>query len=75
MVPAFFGGEVLGDDQTTVRYVKAVSLSYFLDISEDWQALVGDKWEKQFLEDVQRFAEEYYPDLEVTKLIKISALV
>ena len=56
---------MLGDDQTTVRYVKAVSLSYFLDVSEDWQGLVGDKWEKQLLEDVQRFAEVYYPDLEV----------
>ena len=65
MLPAFFGGEVLGDDETTVRYVKAVSLSYFLDVSDEWKILVGDAWEKQLLNDVNKFAENYYPDLEV----------
>ena len=65
MLPAFFGGEILGDDDTTVTYVKAVSLSYFLDISEDWKILVGDAWEKQLLRDVEKFANSLYPDLEV----------
>ena len=58
----------MSDDQT-VTYVKAVALSYFLDVTEDWQTLVGDKWEKQFLEDVRKFAEIYYPDLEVRLLV------
>ena len=65
VLPAFFGGEVLGDDDTTVSYVKAVSLSYFLDVSEDWKILVGDAWEKQLLSDVEKFADSFYPDLEV----------
>jgi hypothetical protein len=42
-----------------------VALSYFLDVTEDWQTLVGDKWEKLLLEDVEKFASHYYPDLEV----------
>ena len=68
MLPAFFGGEILGDDETTVTYVKAVSLSYFLDVSDEWKVLVGDAWEKQLLNDVNKFAESYYPDLEVNTL-------
>ena len=54
-----------------MTYVKAVSLSYFLDVSEDWKNLVGDDWEKQFLEDVEKFADLYYPDLEVNTIIVI----
>ena len=69
MLPAFFGGEILGDDETTVRYVKAVSLSYFLDVSDEWKILVGDAWEKQLLNDVSKFAESYYPDLKVKSFI------
>ena len=57
----------MGDDETTVSYVKAVSLSYFLDVSEDWKILLGDAWEKQLLNDVEKFADYYYPDLEVSK--------
>ena len=64
ILPAFFGGEIVSDDQT-VTYVKAVALSYFLDVTEDWQNLVGDKWEKLLLEDVEKLASHYYPDLEV----------
>ena len=58
----------MGDDETTVSYVKAVSLSYFLDVSEDWKILLGDAWEKQLLNDVEKFADYYYPDLEVSNL-------
>ena len=58
----------MGDDETTVSYVKAVSLSYFLDVSEDWKILLGDAWEKQLLNDVEKFADYYYPDLEVSDL-------
>ena len=58
-----------------MTYVKAVSLSYFLDVSEDWKNLVGDEWEKQFLEDVEKFADLYYPDLEVNIPILIYKLV
>ena len=73
MLPAFFGGEILGDDETTVRYVKAVSLSYFLDVADEWKILVGDAWEKQLLNDVNKFAESYYPDLEVKICIYVIA--
>ena len=75
VLPAFFGGEVLGDDETTVTYVKAISLSYFLDVSEDWLNLVGNEWENQFLEDVQNFAEMYYPDLEVYNISNLLIII
>ena len=71
----FFGGEVLRDDETTVTYVKAISLSYFLDVSEDWLNLVGNEWENQFLEDVQNFAEMYYPDLEVYNISNLLIII
>ena len=49
----------------TVRNVKAVAISYFLDVSENWRNQVGDNWEKQFLNDIEKFAATYYPDVEV----------
>ena len=55
----------MGEDETTVTHVKAISLSYFLDCTEEWQRTAGDQWEKQFLADVQSYAATFYPDLEV----------
>ncbi len=63
-LPAFFGGTEL-QDEVTVKSVKAVVLSYFLDVSEDWMEPVGDAWERQFLHDVEAKAGLYYPDLTV----------
>jgi hypothetical protein len=69
-LPAYFGGVSLSEENT-VTEVKAIALSYFLDVSEDWRAVVGDKWEKKFLEDVQKFADTYYPDLEVSRVTRL----
>ena len=55
----------MGEDGITVTHVKAISLSYFLDCTDEWQRAAGDQWEKQFLADVQRYAATFYPDLEV----------
>lgn len=66
-LPIFFGGTEL-DDGVTVKSVKAVGLSYFLDVSEDWLATVGDLWEKQFLKDVEHFSKIFYPDLKVRNI-------
>ena len=68
MLPAFFGGVSL-TDYDTVTKVSAVTTSYFLDVSEDWRAMLGDRWEKQLLEDVQNKAPTYCPDLEVSMFV------
>ena len=65
-MPAYFGGVSLSDENA-ITEVKAVALSYFLDVSEEWRATVGDKWEKKFLENVEKYAPDYYPDLEVSE--------
>ena len=67
-LPAFFGGVSVSDDDT-VTEVKAVTLSYFLEVTEDWQAKLGDEWERKFLEDVEKNAALYYPDLEVSMFV------
>jgi len=64
-LPAYFGGVSLTEENTIIE-VKAIALSYFLDVSEDWRLVVGDKWERKFLEHVEKYAEIYYPDLEVS---------
>ena len=68
MLPAFFGGVSL-TDYSTVTGVKAVTTSYFLDVSEDWRFKVGDQWERQLLEDVKNKAVVYCPDLEVSMFV------
>ena len=68
MLPAFFGGVSL-TDYDTVTKVSAVTTSYFLDVSEDWRAMLGDRWEKQLLEDVQNKAQTFCPDLEVSMFV------
>ena len=68
MLPAFFGGVGLTDYDTVTR-VEAVTMSYFLDVSEEWRAHVGDQWERQLLEDVQNKAAVYCPDLEVSMFV------
>ena len=68
MLPAFFGGVSL-TDYDTVTKVRAVTTSYFLDVSEDWRAMLGDRWEKQLLEDVQNKAQTFCPDLEVSMFV------
>ena len=68
-LPIFFGGTHLNSDQVTVKSVDAIGLSYFLDISEPHLIPLGDQWERQFLEDVAKFADVYYPDLKVGRFV------
>lgn len=42
-LPAYFGG-IQVSDKYTVEKVDAVSLTYFLDVSEEWRRKVGDRW-------------------------------
>jgi len=49
-----------------VTEVKAMALSYFLDVSEEWRIAVGDKWERKFIQDVEKYL-YLYPDLEVRR--------
>ena len=65
ILPVFFGGTKLNEDQVTVKSVEAIGLAYFLDLSEEWLHQVGDEWERHFLMDVDKFQEEYYPDLKI----------
>jgi len=55
ILPAFFGG-IVTDDIGRVRSVEAVSLTYFLDLSEKWQFLVGEQWEKKFVSTMAELA-------------------
>ena len=68
-LPIFFGGTAVDEDESTVKSVNAIGLSYFLDVSEDWLSLVGDQWEKQFLNDIEKYQNEYFPDLKVGKFV------
>jgi hypothetical protein len=52
-------------DINTITKVEAISLSYFLDVSEDWMFKAGDLWEAQLLEDVTNLGKIYSPDLQV----------
>jgi len=56
-LPTYFGG-IQEDEFGTVSSVEAVSLVYFLDVSEDWMEEVGGRWERAFLNQMDRFAEE-----------------
>lgn len=66
-LPAFFGGVELTDLNTIVS-VRAVSLAYFLDVSEPWMEEIGDEWERILLHDIQELAKIYAPDLEVLQV-------
>ena len=68
MLPAFFGGVSL-TEYDMVTSVKALTLSYFLDVSEDWRVEVGDLWERQLLKDVQSKSKVFCPDLEVSMFV------
>ncbi|QQP51320.1 Uncharacterized protein FKW44_012644 [Caligus rogercresseyi] len=69
VLPVFFGGVSLSDINT-VTEVKAVAISYFLDVSEEWREELGQKWERQFLDAMQELGPYYAPDLEVRETTK-----
>jgi hypothetical protein len=57
LLPAYLGGLVT-DDIGQVRSAEAVSLTYFLDLTEPWQILVADQWERKFLSIMDEISEE-----------------
>eukprot|EP00095_Tigriopus_kingsejongensis_P005739 maker-scaffold28_size608977-snap-gene-1.19 protein:Tk05739 transcript:maker-scaffold28_size608977-snap-gene-1.19-mRNA-1 annotation:"AGAP010394-PA" len=65
---AFLGGVEHGEDHI-IKDAKAMSLAYFLDVSEDWMVTVGDDWERQLLEDVSNLSATYAPDLEIGRFV------
>jgi len=67
ILPAWFGG-IVADDIGRVRSIEAVSLTYFLDLSEEWQLLVGDQWEKKFLSTIDEVAKTK-PKISIAKYI------
>ena len=48
--------------------MEAVSLNYFLDISEDWLKPVGDEWEKAFLAAMEALAADT-PSLSIARFV------
>lgn len=66
-LPSYFGG-IEVSDIGTVRKVEAVSLNYFLDVTDDWQVSVGDQWERNFLKTLQR-KEGDLTELKITKFV------
>ncbi|CAB4067981.1 unnamed protein product [Lepeophtheirus salmonis] len=63
-LPIFFGGVSLTDINTIIG-VKAVALSYFLDVSEEWRDNLGLRWEKKFLDALREIGPYFAPDLEI----------
>ena len=66
-LPSYFGG-IEVSDIGTVRKVEAVSLNYFLDVTDDWQVSVGDQWERNFLKTLQT-EEGGLTELKITKFV------
>lgn len=50
--PMFFGGFKLSD-VNTIESIDAVSLTYFIDTTEEWMVKRGSQWEAQFLATVK----------------------
>ena len=66
-LPSYFGG-IEVSEIGTVRKVEAVSLNYFLDVTDDWQISVGDRWERNFLKTLQT-KEVDLSELKITKFV------
>jgi len=66
-LPSYFGG-IEVSEIGTVRKVEAVSLNYFLDVTDDWQISVGDRWERNFLKTLQ-IKEVDLSELTITKFV------
>merc|ERR1719419_682968 len=66
-LPSYFGG-IDVSDIGTVKKVEAVSLNYFLDVTNDWQIAVGDQWERNFLKTLEE-KESELSQLKITKFV------
>ena len=66
-LPSYFGG-IDVSDIGTVKKVEAVSLNYFLDVTNDWQIAVGDQWERNFLKTLEE-KESELSELKITKFV------
>jgi len=66
-LPSHMGGFKLSEDGI-VDGVEALALSYFLDVTEDWQTNVGEQWERKFLETLEN-AENILEDIKIFKFV------
>ena len=66
-LPAHMGGFTVSDIGV-VEKIEAMSMTYFLDATEDWQAEIGDRWERKFLSALQE-AESDLPDIKISKFV------
>ena len=66
-LPAHMGGFTVSDIGV-VEKIEAMSMTYFLDATEDWQAEIGDRWERKFLSALQE-AESSLPDIKISKFV------
>ena len=66
-LPTHMGGFKLSEDGI-VDGVEALALSYFLDVTEDWQTNVGEQWERKFLETLEN-AENILEDIKIFKFV------
>ena len=66
-LPVHMGGFTLSEVGTVDR-VEAVALSFFLDVTDDWQDDVGELWERRFLETMTE-AQQMFGDIEIYKFV------
>ena len=66
-LPVHMGGFTLSE-VGTVDKVEAVALSFFLDVTDDWQDDVGEVWERRFLETMTE-AQQMFGDIEIYKFV------
>ena len=66
-LPVHMGGFTLSEIGVVER-VEALALSYFLDVTEDWQDKVGEEWERKFLQTMDS-ASELFHEIEIFKFV------
>ena len=66
-LPVHMGGFTLSDVGVVER-VEALGLSYFIDVTEDWQDKFGHHWERKFLATIDE-ASELFENIEIYKFV------
>ena len=69
-LPAHMGGVMVTDG--IVDRVQALALSYFVDVSEEWQDMVGEMWERKFLAAMEQ-ANDMFEDIEIYRYVSSTA--
>lgn len=64
---AYLGGVEMGEYGTVIS-AEAVSLNFFLDITEEWQDKAGHFWEKEFLAALDKMV-DITPNIEIAKFV------